>query len=169
MQGSLVRCRRWGMRHGLSLVLGVLVVGWGLSLWKPGPARADAKVDGLKAVALSDVALNLRLKALDDLKANGTTDATAALEDVAKSGDLRVASAACAALGRMKTAGSKSKLKGVLETSSLSTEVRLSAAACIAEHWKDSGDISYLSEKCTGTALSAHLKVLKSKVYKVEE
>jgi hypothetical protein len=157
------------MRNGLSVLLGVLVVGWGLSHWRPGAARADATVDGLKTVALSDVALNLRLKALDDLKANGTADATTALEAVAKAGDLQVASAACAALGRMKTSGSKSKLKGVLETSSLSTEIRMAAAACIAEGWKDSGDISYLADKCTGTKLEAHLVVLKAKVYKVEE
>jgi len=158
--------RQKGMRHGFTLMAVLLALGYGLSLWTPAPAMADAKVDRWKEVALSDVALNLRLMALEELKKDGSTAALDALEAIAKDGDLPLQTAACAQLGRVKSSSSKGKLKTLLEDSKQSTEVRMAAAACIAEHWRDSGDIAYLESKCSDdTKLSAHCGVLKSKVF----
>ena len=92
--------------------------------------------------------------------------ATDALADIAASGELNIASAACAQLGRMHTSGSKGKLKALLESATLDLSVRVSAAACIAEHWMDTGDISYLEDRCEGNdALEAHCDVIKRRVY----
>lgn len=163
---------RFTARHaGLIIVaiLGLCVFGFLPPLFTPEPARADAKVDALRKVALSDVAVNERLKAVDRLKKDGSSAATDALEAIAKGGDTRVATAACAQLGRLKSTTSKGKLKTVLEDTSAPTHARMAAAACIAEHWKDSGDISYLESKCSGnTALSSFVGVLKRDVYKVQ-
>ena len=163
---TLRRMFRFGMRHGFLLVLGFLVMTYPLSLWKPAMATTNATVSKWKKVALSDIAINLRLMALEKLKQEGSSDALDALEAVAKGGALRVKVAACAQLGRVKSTASKGKLKGLLEDTSQATEMRMAAAAAIAEHWKDSGDLSYLQGKCTGNAsLSAHCAVIASKVY----
>ena len=105
----------WGMRHGFKLMAIFLILGYGLSLWKPSPAMADAKVDRWKSVALSDIALNLRMMALEQLKKDGSTSALDALEAIAKAGDLPLQAAACAQLGQVKSSASKAKLKGLLD------------------------------------------------------
>jgi hypothetical protein len=166
MMSTLRRMFRFGMRHGFALVLGFLVMTYPLSLWKPAEAMTSAAVAKWKKVALSDVALNLRLMALEELKQEGSSDALDALEAVAKKGALPVKVAACAQLGRVKSTASKGKLKGLLEDTTQATGMRMAAAAAIAEHWKDSGDLSYLQSKCAGNAsLSAHCAVIASKVY----
>lgn len=166
MMSTLRRMFRVGVRHGFKLLAGFLVVGYGLSLLAPTPALADAKVDKWKDVALSDVSLNLRLMALEQLKKDGSSAALDALETIAKEGDFRLQVAACAQLGRVKSTSSKAKLKTLLEDSQQGIDVRMAAAACIAEHWRDSGDITYLESKCSGdTKLSTHCGVLKAKVY----
>lgn len=158
--------RLTGMKHGFKLMAIFLLVGYGLSLLKPAPAMADARVDKWKSVALSDIALNLRLMALEELKKDASSAALDALEAIAKEGDLPLQMAACAQLGRVKSASSKTRLKGLLEDSQQTSEVRVAAAACIAEHWRDEGDISYLEDQCSGDAkLSAHCEVIKSVVY----
>jgi hypothetical protein len=166
MLNTLRRMFVSGMRHGFKLLAIFLVVGYGLSLWKPALAVPDEATERLKTVALSDVAFNLRLMALEDLKQSGSTAALDALEAIAKEGGLPLQAAACTQLGRAKSTASKAKLKALLEDGNQRTEVRMAAAACIAEHWKDNGDVSYLEGKCSGdTKLSAHCEVLKSKVY----
>ena len=161
------RHHRWTMRHGFALLFSFLGAGYGLSLLSPGLASADPAVEDLKSVALSDVALNQRLAALEALKEVGSTSALDALEAIAGKGDLPVATAACAQLGRAQTSASKGRLKALLEDSGLAVEVRIAAASCIAEHWKDSGDLSYLESKCDSDEdLKAHAAVLKSRVYK---
>src|SRR5262245_25618518 len=95
---SVRRIYQWAMRHGFSLVLAFLAVGYGLSLLDR-PATADAQdpeVAALKKVALSDVALSERLIALNKLKAKGGSQAVDALADVAEGKTLPVAAAACA-------------------------------------------------------------------------
>lgn len=153
------------MRHGFKLVAGFLLLTWGTTLFAPRPAAADETCDKWKQVALSSVGLGQRLVAVDQLRDIGSASALAALEDVARAGDIRIASAACAALGRVESSDSKDCLKALLEDEDLSSNVRIAAASCIAEHWKDDADISYLESKCTGDALDAHCEVLKSKVY----
>ena len=156
----------WCMRHGFALLFAFIALGLGMSLLRPGPAQADEEADTLKAVALSDVSLSQRLMALNALKKKGGTAATDALAAIAADGDLRVATAACAQLGRLGTTGSKAKLKSLLENASLSDEARIAAASSIAEHWKDRGDESYLEDKCEGNdALEAHCAVLMTRVY----
>jgi hypothetical protein len=158
--------RLTGMRHGIKLMAIFLVVGYGFSLWRPSPAMADARVDKLKSIALSDIALNLRMMALESLKAEASTAALDALETIAKEADLPLRTAACAQLGRVHSTASKAKLKGLLENANLRSEVRVAAVACIAEHWRDTGDITYLDSKCAGNAtLEAHLTVVKSRIY----
>jgi hypothetical protein len=166
----IARARRFVGRHlGGSIVSILLFIAAGLllPLLRPAPAQADEEVDGLKNVALSDVALNQRLAALEALKVLGSSGAMDALEEVASRGPLPVAAAACAQLGRANTSASKGKLKALLEDTGLAVEVRIAAASCIAEHWKDSGDLSYLESKCASNEdLRAHAAVLKSRVYR---
>ena len=158
--------RLMAVRHGVVALGMVVVAGYGLSLWSPTPARASASVEKWRKVALSDVALNLRMMALEHLKKDGSSEALSALEEVAKEGALPIQTAACAQLGRVQSSGSKAKLKSLLEDSRQSTEVRMAAAASIAEHWRDEGDLSYLETKCSGnSALSAHCGVIRSRVY----
>ena len=97
----------WGMKNALSLLVGILLVGLGTAILQPGPARADESVDKIKKVALSDVSLSQRLMALETLKQKGSEAAVDALADIAAKGDLKIAVAACAQLGRVKTSGSK--------------------------------------------------------------
>ena len=166
MLSTLRRGFVYGVRHGFKLVAIFLALGYGLSLWRPSPAMADARVDGLKSVALSDIALNLRMMALERLKADASSAALDALEDIAKRGDLPLRTAACAQLGRVHSNASKAKLKSLLENANLRTEVRMAAVACIAEHWRSQGDVSYLEGACEGNAtLEAHLTAVKSRVY----
>jgi HEAT repeat protein len=150
----------------LSLFL-LIVVGALVPMLPSRPAKAgDAKVDALKAYALSDVDPDLRRAALNDLQKLGSSDAADALEAVAREGDLEVRIAACAQLGRMKTSASKGKLKALLEDTDLKTEVRMAAVACIAEHWKDSGDIDYLEGKCAAKDdLKTFCATVKTKVF----
>src|SRR5258706_7120457 len=96
---------RFTARHSGQLILvalGLLVLGFLPPMFTANPALADTKVDNLKTVALSDIGLNQRLAVVDALKGNGSTDARKELIDIAKTGDLRIQAAACAALGRMK-------------------------------------------------------------------
>jgi hypothetical protein len=166
MLRTIRRTCTWGMGHGFKLLAGFLVVGFGLSLLKPPPAEADASVDGLKSVALSGVGLNQRLLALEALREAGSTGALAALEDVAKTGDVRVASGACAQIGLMESSASKARLKAVLEDSRTPAAVRRAAASSIAAHWKDSGDLTYLEGRCNSdTALGATVSWLRTHVY----
>ena len=154
------------MHHGFKLVAGFLLLTWGTTFLAPQPVAADETCDKWKQVALSSVGLGQRLMAVEELKNVGSASALEALEDVARAGDLRIASAACAALGRVESSDSKDRLKALLEDADLSTNVRISAASCIAEHWKDSGDKGYLDEMAEGNdALAAHVAVLKSQVY----
>jgi len=81
MLSTLRRMFRYGVRQGFKLMAVFLAVGYGLSLWTPTPAWADAKVDNWKTVVLSDVARNLRMMALEDLKEDGSS---AALDAIAK-------------------------------------------------------------------------------------
>ena len=158
----------WGMEHVVSLSVVVSLV-MAATLLGIGSARADEAVDDLKKVALSDVAFTERLLALETLKEKGSDAAVDALAEIVASGDIRIAVAACAQLGRVNTSGSKGELKTILEKSSLGVHVRTAAASAIAEHWKDSGDMSYLEEKCEGNSkLEAHFAELKSRVYKSE-
>ena len=169
MYRGIRRVGIWGMENVLALC-GVLVLVIGATHFEVGSARADDEaVDELKQVALSDVALNQRLLALEALKEKGSDAALEALAAIAERGDLRIAVAACAQLGRVKSSGSKDELKAVLEKSSLGVNVRIAAASAIAEHWKDSGDMSYLEDKCrSNDALKAHYVELKTRVYKSE-
>jgi hypothetical protein len=163
------RISRFTGRHfGLIFValLGLCVFGFLPPLFPPQPALADQQVDDLKALALSGTSLNRRLAVVDKLKSIGSTGARDALVAIAKGGDLPIQAAACAALGRMKTSGSKDDLKSVLEDSNLSDQVRLSAGTCIAVHWKDSGDMTYLEDHMKGSdALKDQYSYLKTQVY----
>jgi hypothetical protein len=155
--------------HGILVFLGVLGLAWGLSLYRPEPARADQAVEALKKAALSGVGLNQRLAAVEDLRKAGSDSARTALVAIAKTGDLPVQAAACAALGRLQTSSSKGDLKAVLEDTSLGDHARVAAASVIAMRWKDSGDISYLEGKADGNAaLEAQVTWLKAQVYKVQ-
>jgi hypothetical protein len=152
--------------HGFKWMAAFLLLSWGTTFLGARPVAADETCDKWKQVALSSVGLGQRLQAVDELRKVGGSSALVALEDVARTGDLKIASAACAALGRAKSSSSKDVLKDLLEDTSLSTNVRIAAASCIAVHWKDSGDESYLDSKSEGNAaLAAHVEVLKSKVY----
>jgi hypothetical protein len=147
-------------------VAAFLLLAWGTTLLAPRPAEADEESEKWKGVALSDVGVNQRLMALEVLRQKGGTSATDALAAVAADGDLAVAAAACAQLGRLETSASKGKLKALLEDTSRAVEVRIAAASAIAEHWKDSGDESYLETESEGNAtLEAHVAVLKARVY----
>jgi Fe-S cluster biogenesis protein NfuA len=158
--------RRFAQRYGLNLLLGVVLIGVGVSLLKPEPAAADVSCDDLKKVALSDVGLNQRLMALEVLKKDGGTAAVNALADIAGRGKLQVASGACAQLGRVHSTASKAKLKALLENSNLNVKVRMVAVSCIAEHWRDDGDISYLEDQCEGNAeLEAHCASVTQRVF----
>ena len=161
--------RQWAMKHGFTLVISFVAAGYGLSLLKPGPVTAapeDRDVAALKKVALSDVSLGERLAALNILEAKGGSEAEDALAAIAGKGSLPVAAAACAQLGRSHSSSSKDLLKNLLENDRLDKTVRMAAASCIAEHWKDRGDISYLREKCEGdAALNAHRGEIESRVY----
>ena len=151
--------------HGFKWMAAFLLLAWGTTFLGPRPVAADETCDKWKQVALSSVGLGQRLAAVEELRKVGSSSALAALEDVARAGDIQIASAACAALGRVESSDSKDCLRALLEDGNLSTNVRIAAASCIAEHWKDDSDISYLESNCTGDALDAHCEVLKSKVY----
>ena len=154
------------MHHGFKLVAGFLLLTWGTTFLAPQPVAADETCDKWKQVALSSVGLGQRLGAVEELRLIGSDSALAALEDIARTGDLHIATAACAALGRTESSSSKDRLKGLLEDTQLSTNLRISAATCIAEHWRDSGDKDYLEEQAEGNAaLASQVEVLKSKVY----
>ena len=154
------------IRHGFKAVAGFLLLAWGTTLLAPRSAAADETCEKWKKVALSSVGLGQRLQAVETLRALGSTASLDALEDVARDGDLRIGAAACAALGRAGSSGSKDRLKALVEDGGLSTHLRVAAAACIAEHWKDGGDESWLEEKAEGNAaLAAHVSVLKTRVY----
>jgi len=147
-------------------LLALCVFGFLPPLFTPEPVRADATVNKWKTIALSDVAINLRMMAIENLKKDGSEGALDALVAIAKTGDLPIQMAACAQLGRVHNSASKAKLKSLLEDGGRSTEVRSAAAACIAEHWRDQGDLSYLESKCEGNeVLSAHCAVIRSRVY----
>ncbi len=164
---SLRRVVVWSCQHGFTILAVFLVVGYGTTFLKPRPAQADEEVDILKEVALSDVGLGERLMALEGLKDLGSSAALDALKAIAEKGSLPVAAGACAQLGRVNSSSSKSKLKTLLEDSNLNVKVRMAAASCIAEHWKDSGDLSYLESKCASDDdLKAHCAVIKGKVFK---
>lgn len=166
MLGTMRRMFRFGLGNGFALLGAFLVVGYGLTLLVPSPARADATLEKWKSIALSDIAINLRMMAIENLKKDGSEGAVDALADIARNGDVAIQMAACAQLGRVHTSASKAKLKGLLEDGGRTTEVRSAAAACIAEHWRDQGDLSYLEDKCRGNeALSAHCAVIRSRVY----
>src|SRR5688572_21353118 len=152
--------------HGFKWMAAILLLAWGTTFLGPRPAVADETCDKWKRVALSDVGLGQRLGAIEELRKAGSSPALTALEDVARTGDLPVATAACAALGRAKSSPSKGVLKELLEDGNLATNVRIAAASCIAVHWEDSGDKSYLESESEGNAaLAAHVEILKSKVY----
>lgn len=148
------RARRFVGRHldgALLSILLLIVAGVVVPRLSFQAARAgdgDEKVALLKEVILSDVSLSERLMALEALKKEGGSDANDALEGIARKGPLPVAAAACAHLGMVKSASSKGNLKALLEDAKLDVKVRMAAAACIAEHWKDEGDVSYLEDKC---------------------
>jgi hypothetical protein len=164
--GVLGRMRGWTARWGLLAVGAVAAAGAIAPLVKPAAAVTDTEVTTLKQVALSRVGLAQRLRALDDLKAIDSTAAAAALAEIAEGKDIRVSAAACAQLGRMKSSGSKSALKGLLEDTGARSDVRNAAAAAIAIHWKDEDDLDYLEEKSEGDAkLSPFVGMLKSRVY----
>ena len=154
------------MHHGFKLVAGFLLLTWGTTFLAPQPVAADEACDKWKQVALSSVGVGQRLGAVEELRLIGSESALAALEDIARTGDLHIATAACAAFGRTESSASKDRLKDLLEDASLSTNLRISAASCIAEHWKDSGDKDDLESAAEGNdALAAHVEVLKSQVY----
>ena len=150
-------------------VLAFVAAGYAVSLFKPAPAVADQAVDDLKKTALSDLAIEDRLVAVEGLRRKGGTSALDALKDVAKEGDLPVAAAACAALGRAKSSGSKDRLKALLETSALRKEVRITAGGAIAWHWKDADDEDYLQEKMDDNGeMESHFQALKTAVFDKE-
>ena len=156
----------WGCKHGFAVLAVFLVAGYGTTFLKSRPAQADEAVDKLVQVALSDVSLSQRLLALEALKVDGGESAVAGLKKIAEEGDLHVAAAACAQLGRTKSSGSKTGLKALLADTDLSNEVLIAAASAIAEHWKDRGDKGYLEDKSEGNeTLEAHYAVLKTRVY----
>jgi uncharacterized protein (UPF0147 family) len=152
--------------HGFKVVAGFLLLTWATTLLAPRPAAADETTDKWKQVALSSVGLGQRLAAVEELRDIGNASALSALEDIAREGDLRVGTAACAALGRAGSSSSKDCLKTLLEDEALPTNLRSMAASCIAVGWQDSGDKGYLEDACEGNAaLESQVEVLKSKVY----
>jgi len=101
---SLRRVFVWGCKHGFTILAVFLVVGYGTTFLKPRPAQADEAVDLLKSVALSDLAMEDRLMALEELKGKGSSSARTALVEIAGKADLPVAMAAVAlARERWKT------------------------------------------------------------------
>jgi hypothetical protein len=156
----------WVAARAPWLVGGLLVVSISVPFLRSNPAVAEPDVTVLKTAALSDLALGERLMAIERLRALESDSARDALEDVAREGDLCIAAAACAALGRDNASGSKSRLKDVLGDSGVPDNARIAAASAVAEHWRDDDDIDDLEEKSDGkAAIEAHVAILKSRVY----
>ena len=164
------RARRFLGRHLDGALLGLLLlilVGGLLPFLPSRAARAeDREAEDLKTIVLSNVGVDQRLMALEALKKLGTDGALDALEEVARKGDLPAACGACAQLGQVSTSTAKDMLKGLLEDEKLGVNVRMAAAACIAEHWKDEGDLAYLEKACAGNEdLSAFCGAVAKQVY----
>lgn len=147
----------------------IVLVGAALVLGSPKPAEADfadQSVSDLAKYVQSGNALNLRLLALEQLRLKTGTSVDDELLAIAKGSDFRIAIYSCTALGKRKTSTSKTKLKAVLENTSLNKEVRMAAMNAIAVHFKTSSDLTYLwSRASSDTDLKARYEWLKKNVY----
>jgi hypothetical protein len=109
---------------------------------------------------------NLKLMAIDALRKKSGTSADAALEELARGSDVRLAIASTTALGKRATSGSKAKLKSILEDDELGDSVRIGALTAIAEHFRDGDDLDYLDSESEGnSALRAQYHHVRSSVY----
>jgi len=157
-------------KHWIPCLLAVLVAGGALWLFlTPGEAEAgsSSKTSEIVAYLKGDAPMNLKLCALNDLRKIDETGVEAAVEGLARGSDRRLAIYACTALGKKKTTVAKTKLKGLVGSSSTDKQVRKSAMTAIAVHWKSLGDLTYLDQKSKGDSdLRAHYLFLKSKIYK---
>jgi len=111
--------------------------------------------------------LNRHLMALEKLRKLNDTGVESELAKLAKGSDLALAAFATRALGKRKTGSAKTTLKGMIESSALSKDIRMGAMSVIALHWKDERDLVYLDAKSkSDTEMKAHYGWLKTKVYK---
>ena len=151
----------------------LLLTAGGLILLGTVGARAGTVSDEVKALVTfinSGAAPNLRLCALNDLKALDDDAVETELAKIAKGDDLFIATYATTTLGRKKTKAAKKSLKSLLENTSLDIDVRMGALTAIAVHFKNKGDITYLESKTkSNTKLKARCAWLKTNVYKVSK
>ncbi len=168
-KGIGMRASNWLL--GASVIL--LLTAGGIFLFATGGAQAGTASDEAKALVAfieSGAASNLRLCALNDLKALDEDAVEAELEKIAKGDDLFIATFATTTLGRRKTTAARKSLKSLLENTSLDTDVRMGALTAIAVHFKDKDDIEYLELKTdSDSKLKARCAWLKTNVYKVSE
>ena len=69
-------------------------------------------------------------------------------------------------MGKRKTADAKTKLKNLLTSTKLDTDIRKSAMTAIAVHFKDKDDLTYLKlQTASDSVLKAHCTWLETYVY----
>lgn len=160
MQATTRRGTRTGSKPWLGTVLAIATVAHVSSaLSLPDPVARPS------AMALGDAPLSRRLAALDDLRTDGSPAAVAALDRIAREGDLRIRVAACATLGRLHTESSRETLRAVAGDGAVEPGVRMAAASVLAGRWRDARDIAFVERRCEGAPeLAAHCATLRAEV-----
>jgi hypothetical protein len=152
-------------------ILSLFLVGVTLCLvLQPEPAQASLsskKVSELvDYVGDDDVALSLRLVALEVLRKKTDSTVEGELEKLATGSEFTIAVFATTALAKKKTTSAKKRLKGILTSTKLKKDVRKSAMAAMAAQFKSRSDLTYMQ---TVTASDSDLKAfcqwLKTNVY----
>jgi hypothetical protein len=147
----------------------IVLIGAALVFGSQRPATAnfsDDSVSDLAKYVQSGNATNLKLCALQRLVESEGSTVDDELLAIAKGSDFKMAVYSTTALGKRRSASSKSNLKKVLENTSLNKEVRMAAMNAIAVHFKTSSDLTYLWSKASSDAdLQARYQWLKKNVY----
>ena len=147
-----------------------LAGGIGFVVFQPEPVEAgftsEEVEDLVEYVSDSGVSLNLRLVALEALRKKTDSGVEAELEKLAKGDDFRIAVYSCTALGKRKSSGAKSRLKTLVSTTTLKTDVRKSAMTAIAVHFKSTADLTWMeSETASDSKLKSHCAWLSTYIY----
>jgi hypothetical protein len=106
---------------------------------------ADLDTAHLVSVITGDTARNRKLMAMKTLSEK--PGGTAALEEIAKGGDLVMAVYSSTFLGKQGSPGARSALRRLVENEGLGVEARKAAMTAIAVHFGTAEDFAYLASR----------------------
>lgn len=145
--------RTWGT---LALgAVGLVAAGW-VVLGIGGEARATSRrVDEIVATCRSGIGTNRKAVLIEELCELNNGEAREALEELADSGDDRLAVLAISALAREDYYGGDTKVQGILESSTRSSTARAAALAAYLNKAKRQGKTwsqvrGYAEGECEG-------------------